>query len=235
VGSGSPGTGSRFSGSGFEVFGQLSGGFGSHLEDSASLWCWSCGIALSFQIENPRTCCFWCWRRRLLLDFLYVFCDLATQGVEFLNDQVYDEVLHGCLRTLEKSPPFADLFALGLYHFGAGEIIHHCARVLLHLNLWLSTLEYVEAGRCSFLFTLQRFFGQTALWEIAPALSRRVELSAPEWTYAPTRGNRDSGELVARCSSARNMCANYVRTHGSRNSYPRNPGETGMSFVISFG
>jgi hypothetical protein len=49
VGSGSPGTGSRFSGSGLVVFGQRSGEFGSHLENSASLWCWSCGIALSFQ------------------------------------------------------------------------------------------------------------------------------------------------------------------------------------------
>src|SRR3984957_15367719 len=90
IGSGSPGTGSRFSGSGFEGFGQSSGGFGSHLEDSASLWCWSCGIALSFLTENPRTCCFWCWRRKLLLDFLYVFCDVANQGIEFLEDQVHD-------------------------------------------------------------------------------------------------------------------------------------------------
>src|SRR5580658_9690516 len=55
MGSGSPGTGSGFSGSGFEVIGQRSGGIGSHLEDSASLWCWSCGITLSFQTENQRT------------------------------------------------------------------------------------------------------------------------------------------------------------------------------------
>jgi hypothetical protein len=55
VGYGSPGMGSRFSGSGFEVFGQSSGGFGSHLEDSASLWYWSCGIALSFQTEHPQS------------------------------------------------------------------------------------------------------------------------------------------------------------------------------------
>jgi hypothetical protein len=154
--------GSRFSGSGFEVFGQRSGGFGSHLEDSASLWCWSCGIAFSFQTENPRTRCFWCWRGKLLLDFLYVFCDVATQGVEFLDDQVHDAVLIGCLQTLEKSPPAAELFAIGLCHLGAGGIIHRCARVLLHRNLWRSTLEDIEAGRCSFLFTLRRFFGQTA-------------------------------------------------------------------------
>ena len=89
-------------------------------------------------------------------------CDVATQGVEFLEDQVHDAVPHGCLQTLEKSSPAADLFAIGLYHFGAAGIIHRCARVLLHLNLWISTLEDVEAGRCSFLFTLRRFFGQTA-------------------------------------------------------------------------
>jgi hypothetical protein len=77
-------------------------------------------------------CCFWCWRRKVLLDFLYVFCDVASQGVEFLEDEVHDAVLHGRLQSLEKS------------------------------SLWLSTLEDVEAGRCSFLFTLRRFFGQTA-------------------------------------------------------------------------
>jgi hypothetical protein len=44
MGSGSPGTGPGFSGSGFEVIGQRSGGIGSHLEDSVSFWCWSCGI-----------------------------------------------------------------------------------------------------------------------------------------------------------------------------------------------
>jgi len=89
--------------------------------------------------------------------FFYVFCDVATQGVEFLEDQVHDAGLHGCLQTLEKSSPAADLFAIGLYHFGAGGIIHRCASVLLHLNLWFSTLRDVEAGRCSFLFTLRRF------------------------------------------------------------------------------
>jgi len=107
-------------------------------------------------------CCFWCWRRKLLVDFLCVFCDLATQGVEFLEDQVRDAVLHGRLQTVEKSSPASDLFAIGRCHFGAGGIIHRCARLLLHLNLWFSTLPDVEAGRCSFLFTLLRFFGQTA-------------------------------------------------------------------------
>jgi hypothetical protein len=54
VGSGSPGTGSRLSGSGFEAIGQRSGGFGSHLEDSTSLWCWSYGMTLSFQTETQQ-------------------------------------------------------------------------------------------------------------------------------------------------------------------------------------
>jgi hypothetical protein len=133
VGSGSPGTGSRFSGSGFEVFGQSSGGFGSHLEDSASLWYWSCGIALSFHTENPR-----------------------------------------CLRSLEKPPPAADLFGIRPCHFGDG-IIHRGARVLPHLDLWLSTLEDVEAGRCSLLFTLRRFLGQSAQLLLASSIKGRVK------------------------------------------------------------
>ena len=72
MGSGSPGTGSRFSGSGIEVFGQRSGEFGSHLEDSASLWCWSCGMTHSFRIENQRT----------LLDSLEIlFARLIRRGL----------------------------------------------------------------------------------------------------------------------------------------------------------
>jgi len=79
VGSGSPGTGSRLSGSGFEALGQRSGGLGSHLEDSTSLWCWSYGITLSSQTETRQTCCLWCMQRKLLLDFLYAFCDIAAR------------------------------------------------------------------------------------------------------------------------------------------------------------
>jgi hypothetical protein len=79
VGSGSPGTGSRLSGSGFEALGQRSGGLGSHLEDSTSLWCWSYGITLSSQTETRQTCCLWCLQRKLLLDFLYAFCDIAAR------------------------------------------------------------------------------------------------------------------------------------------------------------
>ena len=65
----------------------------------------------------------------------------------------------------------AELFAIGLYHFGDGGIIHRCARVSLRLNLWRSTLEDVKAGRCSLLFTLRRFFGQTGqLWLVVAGL-----------------------------------------------------------------
>jgi hypothetical protein len=145
-----------------EVFGQRSGGFGSHLEDSASLWYWSCAMALSFQTENPRTCCFWCWRRKLLLDFLYVFCDVATHVLNFLKIRCMTRSCMAVSRAWRKSSPAADLFAIGRCHFGTGGIIHRCARVLLHLNLWFSTLGDVEAGRCSFLFTLRRFFAQRA-------------------------------------------------------------------------
>ena len=52
MGSGSPGMGSRFSGSGLGAFGQYLGGFGSHPEDSASLLCWSYGITFLSNRES---------------------------------------------------------------------------------------------------------------------------------------------------------------------------------------
>jgi hypothetical protein len=66
-------------------------------------------------------------RRKLRFDFLHVFRDVAPQSVEFIEDQVHDAVLRGRHQALEKSSPVADLLAIGLYHFGAGGIIHRSA------------------------------------------------------------------------------------------------------------